>query len=275
MPQSAISTGVVDFILPLADVPATIIRYNQIKPRLPIVEDKPPSSHDERVLLQKIYAHLRARTERDFSRYKPSTVLRRIARRMQMNYIEDLAVYVERLRERPQEVRTLADDLLITITHFFRDPPVFDRLERGIIPQFFERKSGGESLRVWSVGCATGEEAYSLAILMIEAAERFDKRLAIQVFATDLHGTASPRLEKPLSGRYHHRCKEERLRRFFEHENGEYRIRKEVRDLVVFAPHNVLSDPPYSRMDVISCRNMMIYWNAMSSRILSTCSTIR
>jgi two-component system CheB/CheR fusion protein len=260
MPQSAISTGVVDFILPVGEIPATIVRYHQTRPQVPIIEDKREATEDERVILQKIFGLLRARTERDFSRYKPATVLRRITKRMQLNYIEDLAVYLERLRERPEEVRALADDLLITITHFFRDPQVFEKLEREIIPQLFEKKREGDPVRVWSVGCATGEEAYSLTILMVEAAARFDIAVTIQVFATDLHSAALAKAREGVySGDIAADVSEERLRRFFERENGGYRIRKDIRELVVFAAHNALSDPPYSRIDLISCRNLMIY----------------
>src|SRR5262249_757219 len=122
MPQSAIATGLVDYILPVADIPAAILRFDRTKPRVPLPKDGEDVPQDERVLLQKVFAQLRARTDRDFSRYKRSTVLRRIARRMQLNYLEDLPTYLDRLRERPEEVGALADDLLITVTHFFRDP---------------------------------------------------------------------------------------------------------------------------------------------------------
>jgi two-component system CheB/CheR fusion protein len=179
---------------------------------------------------------------------------------MQLNYIEDFPRYIERLRERPDEVRALADDLLITVTHFFRDHEVFARLEKQELPRLFLQKRLSDTLRVWSVGCATGEEAYSLAILLAEEAVRHETPPTIQIFASDLHSRS---LEKARDGFYpgdiESDVSPERLKRFFQKENGGYRIRKELRDLVVFAPHNLLADPPFSKMDLISCRNLLIY----------------
>jgi two-component system CheB/CheR fusion protein len=260
MPQSAIATGLVDFVLPVAEIPGSILRFDRVQPRLPLPSDEHDVSQDERILLPKIFAQLRVRTDRDFSRYKRSTVLRRIARRMQLNYIEDLAHYVERLRERPEEVRALADDLLITVTHFFRDPEVFERLSKVEMARLFAKRGPPDSVRAWSVGCATGEEAYSLAILLVEEAAKQEAPPHIQVFASDLH---SQSLERAREGFYPGDIttdvSAERLRRFFQQENGGYRIRKEIRDLVVFARHNLLADPPFSRLDLISCRNLLIY----------------
>lgn len=260
MPQSAIATGLVDFVLPVAEIPASILRFDRTQPHVPLPPDGEEIPADERVLLQKIFAQLRARTQRDFSRYKRSTILRRIARRMQLNYIEDLAHYVERLRENPKEVRALADDLLITVTQFFRDSEVFDKLEKTEIGRLFANKGSSDSVRAWSVGCATGEEAYSIAMLLAEEAGRREAPPQIQVFASDLHGGA---IEKARDGFYpgdiEADVSPERLKRFFQKENGGYRIRKEIRDLVIFAPHNVLADPPFSKLDLISCRNLLIY----------------
>jgi two-component system CheB/CheR fusion protein len=260
MPQSAIATGLVDFVLPVAEIAATILRFDRIQPRLAVTSKEDEVPPDERALLHKVFAQLRVRTDRDFSRYKHSTVLRRIARRMQLNYVEDLAHYVERLRERPEEARALADDLLITVTHFFRDAEVFERLEKVEIPRLFAGSQPKDTVRVWSVGCATGEEAYSLGILLVEEAGKHETPPQIQVFASDLH---SQSLERAREGFYPGDVaadvSSERLRRFFQQENGGYRIRKEIRDLVVFAPHNLLADPPFSRLDLISCRNLLIY----------------
>ena len=260
MPRSAIATGLVDLILPLAEIPDNILRYDRTRPRVPLPDDGEDAPQDERLMLQKIFGQLRARTDRDFSRYKQSTVLRRVARRMQLNYVEDLGRYLDTLRERPEEVRALADDLLITVTGFFRDPEVFERLEKEDIPQLFARKAGQNSIRVWSVGCATGEEAYSLAMLLHEAAERQDRQFQIQLFGSDLHTRS---LERARDGFYPGDIEvdvsPERLRRYFVKENGGYRIRKEIREMVVFAPHNLIADPPFSRLDLISCRNLLIY----------------
>ncbi len=260
MPQSAIATGLADFILPVQEIPGTILRFSRTEPRVPLPQGDEEVAENEQAVLQQVFAQLRARTDRDFSRYKRSTVMRRIARRMQLNYLEDLHAYLERLRERPEEVRALADDLLITVTHFFRDAEVFEKLEKEVIPWLFEKKGPQESVRAWSVGCATGEEAYSLAMLLAEAAGRLEAPPQFQIFASDLHTRS---LEKAREGFYHGDIEAdvtpERLKRFFLKETGGYRIRKELRDTVVFAPHNLLGDPPFSRLDLISCRNLLIY----------------
>ena len=260
MPQSAIATGMVDRILPVAEIPEVLLRYMRTDPRVNFPGDGKDVEHDERTLLRKVLTILKTRAERDFSRYKPATILRRITRRMQLNYIEDFNQYVERLRESSEEVRALADDLLITVTSFFRDRAVFEKLEKEVLPKLFEGKGPKDGLRVWSVGCATGEEAYSLAMLLMEEAGRREAPPRIQVFASDLHKQS---LDLARDGIYpgdiETDVNTERLKRFFQEENGGYRIRKEIRDLVVFAPHNLLGDPPFSRIDLISCRNLLIY----------------
>lgn len=260
MPQSAIATGLVDRILPLAQIPDALLRYVRTEPRVTMPAAGKEDEPNDRMLLQKILAILKTRTDRDFSRYKPATMLRRIAKRMQLNYIEDANHYIERLRENPEEARALADDLLITVTSFFRDPEVFKKLEEQVVPDLFEGKDTEDSVRVWSVGCATGEEAYSLAMLLIEEAERREAPPKLQVFASDLHKQSlSSARDGFYPGDIESDVSPERLKRFFQHENGGYRIRKEVRDLIVFAPHNLLGDPPFSRIHLISCRNLLIY----------------
>ena len=260
MPQSAIATGLPDLVLPVAQIPEAIVRFARTEPRVPVPDEDTAVERSDRALLQKVFTHLRARTDRDFSRYKLSTVLRRIARRMQLNYLEDLQSYLNKLREEPEEVRALADDLLITVTNFFRDPNVFEKLEKTVIPRLFADRGSKDSVRVWSVGCATGEEAYSIAMLLLEECRRHDTPPQIQVFASDLH---IPSLEKAREGFYPGDIEADidpdRLKRFFVKENGGFRIRKEVRELVVFTPHNLLSDPPFSRLDLIACRNLLIY----------------
>ncbi len=260
MPQSAIATGLVDFVLPLARMPEVILRFARTRPRVRVPADGGDLNDNEERLLQKIFAHLMARRNCDFSRYKRSTIMRRIRRRMQMHQIEELGEYLDLLRKESEEARTLADDLLITVTSFFRDREAFTYLEEEIVPKLFEGKEADDEVRVWSVGCATGEEAYSLAMLLMEEASRYEAPPKIHVFASDLH---EPSLEKARDGFYPGDIESEvspkRLRRFFRKDDGGYRIRKEVRELVVFAPHNVLNDPPFSRLDLISCRNLMIY----------------
>ncbi len=259
MPQSAISTGMIDLVLPLAQIPEAVLRFSRTEPQIPSGGEEEGKA-EQRRLLRKVFAQIRARTGRDFTHYKSSTILRRIQRRMQIRQIEELSAYVEFLRSDADEVRSLAEDMLITVTNFFRDRDTFEQLEREVVPALFEGKGSEDSVRVWSVGCATGEEAYSLAILLLEEEARREETAGIQVFASDLHERS---LERAREGFYpgdiETDVSEERLRRFFHREDGGYRIRKEVRDRVVFAPHNLLGDPPFSRLDLIACRNVMIY----------------
>ncbi|HMQ56872.1 MAG TPA: chemotaxis protein CheB, partial [Anaerolineae bacterium] len=260
MPQSAIATGLVDLVLPLAEIPAALLHFSRTEPKVTIPTEGQELDGDERQGLQKVFAQIRARTGRDFSRYKRSTVLRRVSRRMQLAQVEELEQYLTLLRSRPEEVGALADDLLITVTDFFRDPAVFQTLEQEVVPRLFEHKGAEDEVRVWVVGCATGEEAYSLAILLLEAAARREAPPRLQIFASDLH---EPSLRKAREGFYpgdiESHVSPARLQRFFQQDNGGYRVRKEVRELIVFAPHNLLGDPPFSRLDLISCRNLLIY----------------
>jgi two-component system CheB/CheR fusion protein len=261
MPQSAIATGIIDLVLPLAMIPEAVLSFARTQPRIPF-DDEEEVADQTLVALQRVFVHLSARTGRDFTRYKRSTILRRIARRMQLKRVEELSGYLELLRESPEEASALADDLLITVTSFFRDPWVFDKLEQEVLPKIFARKRGeDEEVRVWSVGCATGEEAYSLAILLLEQVHGLQSASPrIQVFASDLHEHS---LERARQGFYPGEIvadvSPERLARFFLKEDGGYRVRKEVRETVVFAPHNLLGDPPFSRIDLICCRNLLIY----------------
>jgi len=261
MPQSAIATGAVDLVLPLAEIPPAVLRYAHTKPQITATDDEEEVAEDAQALLHKLFGQIRARTGRDFTRYKRSTLLRRIARRMQLQQIEELPAYVEQLRSSPDEARALADDFLITVTNFFRDPLVYEKLETDVLPAIFARKTGDDrDVRVWSVGCATGEEAYSLAMLCLEEAARHDPAPRIQVFASDLHEHSLERARHAFyPGDIQVDVSAERLRRFFLKEEGGYRVRKEVRDVVVFAPHNLLADPPFSRLDLIACRNLLIY----------------
>jgi two-component system CheB/CheR fusion protein len=227
---------------------------------LPLAQDNESAKDAIQQLLQNTFAQLRARTGRDFSRYKQSTIMRRIQRRMQLRRIEEFAQYVELLAGEPNESKMLADDLLVTVTNFFRDPDVFHVLEETVIPQLLDSHSSDEPLRLWSVGCATGEEAYSLAILLLEELTRRKCSIPIQIFASDLHERSLQRAREGFyPGDIETDVSQERLRAFFEKEDGGFRVRKEVRELVVFAPHNLMGDPPFSRIDLISCRNLMIY----------------
>jgi two-component system CheB/CheR fusion protein len=261
MPQSAIATGFVDLVLPLEGIPAAVLRFARTEPRLPEVGDDDPQPGKPQLLMQKIFSQVRARTGRDFTRYKPSTIMRRIRRRMQLCHVVELEHYVELLKSKPDEVRALADDLLINVTSFFRDPEVFEALEKTVIPALFEGKGPDQEIRIWCVGCATGEEVYSVAMLVQEeAARRAGQSPKPHIFASDLHERSLDRAREAFyPGDIATEVTADRLKRFFTEAKGGYRIRKPMRDTVVFASHNLLTDPPFSRLDLILCRNLLIY----------------
>jgi len=255
MPRHAIATGVADFVLSVREIALKLAELIRAK-REGGSEDRPVDEE----LLRRVLAHLRVRTGHDFSKYKRSTVLRRITRRMQVTRADDLRTYYEHLRDNEEEAQALLGDLLISVTSFFRDREAFEALRTQVLPQLFETREGKETIRVWVPGCATGEEAYSIAMLLLEAAGRHDGRIPIQVFASDMDSRA---LNVAREGQYPAAIEadvnEERLRRFFTREKDGYRIRQEIRDLVLFASHDLLKDPPFSRVDLISCRNLLIY----------------
>lgn len=256
MPRSAIATGVADFVLPVRQIADSLVELIRSKERA-AVENMRES--DEEVL-RRILAHVRVRTGHDFSNYKKSTVVRRVARRMHVTRRDDLAAYFDFMRDNVEEAQALLGDLLISVTTFFRDPEAFDVLSKQVIPRLFDGREASDTVRVWVPGCATGEEAYSIAILLLEEVSRREIRPEIQVFGSDLDTGA---LAIAREGRYpiaiEADVNEERLRRFFSREGDHYRIRRELRDLLLFASHSVLKDPPFSRVDLISCRNLLIY----------------
>ncbi|MGK7391155.1 MAG: chemotaxis protein CheB [Candidatus Cyclobacteriaceae bacterium M2_1C_046] len=260
MPQSAISTGLADMVLRVSEMPDQIIRLSKTKPNLPITDSVNQLEQNEQQLLHRIFAHIKSITGRDFSKYKISTIMRRMQRRMQLYQIVELKNYLELLRQNQDETQALSDDFLINVSNFFRDPEVFEQMEKEIIPALFKDKGPDDQVRVWSVGCATGEEAYSLAILLLEYVQDKPGAPKFQVFASDLHERSLKKaregfypgdIETDLSGK--------RLKRFFIKEDGGFRIRKEVREQVIFTPHNLLGDPPFSKLDLVVCRNLLIY----------------
>ena len=266
MPRSAINTGLVDLILPVGEMPARIIglRQNGGKIRLPKEKDKitPPPKGKEPDALQAILAIVRVRTGHDFSNYKHATVLRRIARRLQVHGLAELPEYLEFLRENEDEAQQLQRDLLISVTNFFRDQEAFEALEREVIPKLFAGKTSADTVRVWSVGCATGDEAYSLAMLLDEFASGITDAPKIQIFASDINEQAIATArdcfyDEPLIAD----VSLTRLRRYFVKEGDCWRVRKQLRETVLFAPHNILRDPPFSKLDLIVCRNLLIYFN--------------
>ncbi|MBK1716989.1 chemotaxis protein CheB [Thiocystis violacea] len=262
MPRSAIATGLTDFVLSPEAMPTRLMTYVAHAfgkgPRALVVSTKTEEA------LTKICLLLRDRTGRDFHQYKQSTLVRRIERRMALHRIPHQSDYVRYLRQDPAEIEALYRDLLIGVTSFFRDPEAFDALRTEVIPRLFADKPAGASVRIWVCGCSTGEEAYSIAILLQEHLEFLKQTFKVQVFATDIDDRA---IEQARAGVYPPSIaadvSPERLARFFSQdpETGVYRIQKVVRDLIVFSQQDLIRDPPFSRLDLISCRNLLIYFN--------------
>ena len=274
MPQSAIATGMVDWVLQVAEMPARLLDYTYRETRLRVPPEEGPqpvkmpskAGGQDEAALRDVLAFLRARTGRDFSYYKRATIVRRVSRRMQVNALEDLPSYLSFLRTHPGESGALLQDLLISVTNFFRDRESFQALER-LIPGLLKNKKSSDYVRIWSPACATGEETYSLALMALEHARTLDSPPAIQVFGCDLDNAA---IQVARAGLYPETIaadvSEERLRRFFQKEHAGYRVRRELRETVLFAAHDLLKDAPFSRVDLISCRNLMIYLNGEAQK---------
>ncbi len=260
MPRSAVASGFVDLMLPLAEIPAQLLRIAEIRPQISVEAPEPPPQEVDARDLEQILAEVRAHCGADFTVYKQSTVLRRINRRMQLRAVESLRKYLEFLRKDRTEPAALFEDLLITVTEFFRDREAFDVLEKEIFPKILAEKDADDGVRIWSVGCSTGEEAYSLGMLLLEHCWSHDIHPQIQIFASDLHERS---LAVAREGVYPESIVQdlgpERVNRFFTKHHGSLKIRKELRELVIFAPHNLLKDPPFSGIDLVSCRNLLIY----------------
>ncbi len=256
MPRSAILTGIVDYIYPVEELAVKLAQYAEHREIL----QKDNEKLDASLFLDEICAILRERTGNDFSKYKRSTLTRRIQRRMQVVQSQSVADYVVLIRADAEETVNLFKDLLIGVTHFFRDREAFETLEREVIPQIFGRKNAEDAIRVWTAGCATGEEAYSLAILLREGAETLNLPNPIQIFATDIDEDA---LDYARRGRYPESVAEqippEYLAKYFTKTDGYYQISKELREMCLFSSHNLIKHPPFSRLDLISCRNLLIY----------------
>jgi len=261
MPRSVIATGMVDYELPPAEMPAQLMAYVAHAYGTPPRAATAPAPMAENAL-RKIFILLRAKTGHDFSQYKPSTIYRRIDRRLAVNQIETIEEYVKYLQQASTEVEALFRDLLIGVTSFFRDPEAFQALEELAIPKLFAGKPAGAVIRVWSPACSTGEEAYSIAILIQECMEGLKQNYKVQVFATDIDSQA---ILTARSGLYPASIatdiSPERLARFFtaEPDGSAYRIHKGIRDMLVFSEQDVIKDPPFSKLDLISCRNLLIY----------------
>jgi two-component system, chemotaxis family, CheB/CheR fusion protein len=262
MPHSALGTGLVDIVAPAKELPIRLVRFARhlaVLPRLAPTEMENPSS-----ALQKIIVLLRARTGADFSSYKPAVIYRRVERRMSVHQLHPLPRYVRYLQENPQELDLLFRELLIGVTSFFRDPAAFEALTGKALPRLLQRKVPGGPVRVWVPGCSTGEEAYSLAMALTECLDQQPRprRFTLQMFATDMNKEA---IEKARQGAFRAHVTAEispaRLKRFFTHTEHGYTIKKEIRERVVFAPQNLLTDPPFTKLDLLCCRNLFIYLN--------------
>lgn len=271
MPKSAIATGLVDYVLAPADMPPLMLSYVDHAFTKRPEPDAAPGPDSEQTL-NKICLILRARTGHDFSQYKSNTLVRRIERRMAMHQIERTDQYLRFLRKTEPEVEALFGDLLIGVTSFFRDPEAFEVLEQELLPALFAKKAPGDSIRVWTVGCSTGEEAYAIAILLYERMEHLKLPFNLQVFATDIDPRAIAQARSgifPTSSAAD--LSPQRLERFFvrDPEKNVLRVQKFIRDLLVFSEQDVARDPPFSRIDLVSCRNLLIYMNpALQKKLL-------
>jgi len=260
MPRSAIDAGLADLVAPAEELPGKIIEF--LRHSLKIARTDLTIEARDQSALEKALILLRARTGHDFSMYKKSTVYRRIERRMGIHQIDRIASYVRYLQENPQEVDLLFKELLIGVTSFFRDPAAWEQLREEFIPALLAGRPSGGTLRAWSVGCSTGEEAYSLAMVFKEALDQLKPRdlFKLQVFATDLDRDAIDRARLGLyPANIAADVSPERLQRFFTHEENGYRIGKEIREMVTFATQNVIMDPPFTKLDILICRNLLIY----------------
>lgn len=286
MPRSAIAAGCIDFVLSPEEIAkelARIAHHPYVKSdilhkaiALKEVEEgaREITEHSRRKIpgatadpYRTILTLLRTRTGIDFSLYKPNTIRRRIGRRMVLSKLKSLNAYCYRLKNDAKEVESLYQDILISVTGFFRNPEAFELLKKSVFPKLLKGRSPDESIRVWVPGCSTGQEAYSIAMALLEYTSQANRNVPVQVFATDLNEAP---LDKARSGLYTNmlvsEVTPERLRRFFVKEDGGYRISKAVREICVFAQQNLLTDPPFSRMDLISCRNLLIYLESGSHR---------
>ena len=262
MPRNAILTGLVDYVLPVQEIPAKLIEYNRHRNGLR------ESFGEEGILnsaanhLAQICSLLRRRVGHDFSGYKQNTLIRRIQRRIQITQQPSVAAYVNYLQADQEETSLLFKDLLIGVTHFFRDSEAFEELRTRIIAPLVEQADADNPLRIWAAGCSSGEEVYSIAMLVAEEMEQQEKRFGVQIFATDIDDRA---LEKARQACYPENITEqitpERIDKFFVKQNSLYQVSKQLREMCIFSQHSLINDPPFSRLNLISCRNLLIYFD--------------
>lgn len=267
MPKSVINTGLADFILSPDEIVDEILNFTNY-PTIIRPQEKEVLFSDEETFTQ-IYAILKKVSGIDFTNYKRTTVLRRIERRMVVTHSPSLGGYVELLKSSAEEAGILVKEILIGVTNFFRDPAFFEKLKQRVICSIVERAGEKDPIRVWSAGCSTGEEAYSLAILFREVLDEMNLQRDVKIFATDVDAKA---IEQAGKGVFTESILDDvsadRLARFFTKKNDQYIISKEIRRMIIFAPHNMLSDPPFGKLDLISCRNVMIYFQPVLQRTL-------
>ena len=262
MPGSAATTGLADYVLTPSEMPEKLLNFRKQVRKAPV---GPEEKLDNKTInpLQRILTLIRAHTGHDFSLYKQNTILRRVERRMTIHQIEDLAGYATFLRNNTHEIDILFKELLIRVTNFFRDKDAFEILREKILPVITRNKSYENPVRVWVAGCSTGEEAYSLAIMLHEYAQGVKNNYKVQIFATDIDSSA---IDIARVGSYPDNISvdvsPERLSRYFVKKGNTYKIKDEIREMVVFSLQNVTRDPPFSRIDLISCRNLLIYLGA-------------
>lgn len=259
MPRSAILTQLVDYIASPEDMPANLLSYVK-HPCLATDPTRKSILANDEDTMSKLFTILRSQTEIDFADYKPNTIVRRIERRMSINQIDDLAGYVDYLQQSPDECQSLFKEFLIGVTKFFRDPEAFELLQNKVIPTLFAGKSRQDQIRVWVTGCSTGEEAYSLAILFREQIEKTNTYVDVKIFATDIDSNA---LNYASQGAYPESImadvSADRIQNYFIKKGDTYEVLRNVRSMVVFAHQNLIKDPPFSRMNLIACRNLLIY----------------
>lgn len=270
MPTSAIDTDLVDYIAPPEKIPEDLISY------IKRISERPPKKiigkGEEAVnSLQKILLVIRNKTEHDFSLYKESTVNRRIARRMNVHKVDEVSDYLEYIHKNPKEINILFKELLINVTSFFRDKEAFKAFKDTIRSEVLDKKSDGERVRIWVPGCSTGEEVYSIAITLQEYIEETGKNLDVQIFGTDIYEDAiSAARSATYPSTIISEVSSERLKRFFTKKSDGYKVKKSIREMAIFAPHDVLINPPFSKLDAVSCRNVLIYMNKdAQNKILS------
>ncbi|MDZ7808773.1 MAG: CheR family methyltransferase [Gracilimonas sp.] len=262
MPGSAIQAGVVDFILPPEEIPKKLLEIKHFIKTGDALETS--SDDDDESVFMQIITLLRVRKGTDFTYYKQTTIRRRILRRMAINKIKKVSAYLEYLRENKKEQNTLYSDFLIPVTSFFRDPKIFENLANQFLPDLIDKIPDDKTIRVWVAGCSTGEEAYTLAILFRELLESRSMRnpgKKVQIFASDL---SEPAIDKARLGTYSSSelggVSEKRIKKYFTKSNGNYQVNRQIRDMCVFAVHNFLKDPPFGKIDLVSCRNVLIYF---------------